>query len=410
MGEPPTRKYDLYSQAFFANAYRTFAQMREDDPVLLQPGLDGKTPIWFVSRYDDVAAILLDDERFVRDARTVLTAEELDAAGFSTSPVFQLIENHMLNKDRADHRRLRRLVTKAFTPRMVERLRPRVEEIAGDLLDRVQDRGRMDVVEDYAFPLPIIVIAELLGIPAADRGRFREWSNAVVTPDLSPDALDRFLERMSEFTNYLRALFAERRASPRHDLITALLQAEEAGDSLSEPELFSMVVLLIVAGHETTVGLIGNAVLTLLRQSEHMAALRDDPDRIPETIEEILRYDGPVDRALNRWAAEDVEVGDKLIRRGDSVIVLLNSANHDPARFEAPEAFSPERTDNRHIAFGRGPHYCLGAPLARLEADVALRTLLLRLPTLRLATDADELRWREVPLFRSLTALAVEWN
>jgi cytochrome P450 len=397
------RKYELYGDEFRARAYETFAEMREHDPVFSQPGLDGTTPIWFVTRYDEAVAVLLDEERFVRDAALALTPEELSD---TLAGGFEFIENHMLNKDGDDHRRLRRLVTKAFTPRMVEQLRPRIQEIADELIDNVEGRGEMDLVEEFAFPLPITVIAELLGVPAADRDRFRVWSDAIMTPAFSPDELKRFKQAMDDFVAYLRELFDRRRAEPTEDLISALLQAEDGGDTLSEEELFSMVILLITAGHETTVGLIGNAVLALLQHPEQVAALEQDPGRV---IEEALRYDGPIERTLNRWAATDVTLGGKTIRRGENVIVILGSADRDPARFARPDAFDVEReTDAKHIAFGRGSHYCLGAPLARLEGEIALTTLFRRLPGLSLASD--ELAWRPVPLFRSLVSLRVAWR
>jgi cytochrome P450 len=403
------RKYDLYSDAFRAQTYSTFARMRAEAPVLCQPGLDGETMIWFVTRHDDVVTVLLDDERFVRDPSLALSPEQLEQSTDRMPESFAFIEQHMLNRDGADHRRLRRLVTKAFTPRMVEELRPRIEEIASELLDAVQARGEMDVVEEYAFPLPITVIAELLGIPVADRDRFRRWSNAIVTPAFGPDALAEFGGLMVDFVAYLRALFERRRSEPSDDLISALLQVRDGGDALSEQELFSMVVLLIVAGHETTVNLIANAVLALLEHPEELAELRREPARVPAAIEECLRFDGPVERALNRWAAADVELGGHTIRRGDDVIVVLGSANRDPERFADPDVLDIGREDKKHVAFGRGSHYCLGAPLARLEGEVALTALLRRLPDMRLAVPREELRWRPVPLFRSLVSLPVSW-
>jgi len=405
------RKYDLYSDEFRANTYETFARMREQDPILCQPGIDGETPIWFVTRYDDAVAVLLDDERFVRDPALAFTADELKTATEGLPESFAFVEQHMLNKDGDDHRRLRRLVTKAFTPRMVEQLRPRIQEIADDLIDRVEASGEMELVEDFAFPLPITVIAELLGVPAADRDRFRTWSNAIVTPALQPDALARFGELMSEFVAYLHRLFEERRAAPGDDLVSGLLQAEDGGDTLSEQELFSMVVLLITAGHETTVSLIGNAVLALLQQPHQLEALRDDPQLVPNAIEELIRYDGPVERTLNRWAATDVELGGHTIGRGQSVIVILGAADRDPTRFDDADRLDVTRpASGRHLGFGRGSHYCLGAPLARLEAEVALTTLLGRLPGLTLAVEPHEVAWRPVPLFRSLVALPVRWT
>jgi cytochrome P450 len=403
------RKYDLYSDEFRRRTYETFAQMRADDPVFCQPGVDGETMIWFVTRHDDVVRVLLDDERFVRDPALALPPDQLAAFQSGMPESFAFIDQHMLNRDGIDHRRLRRLVTKAFTPRMVERLRPRIEEIADGLIDAVEARGTMDIVEQYAFPLPITVIAELLGIPVADRDRFRRWSNAIVTPALGAEAFAEFAALMNDFVAYLHELFERRRAEPADDLVSALLQVREGGDALSEQELFSMVVLLIVAGHETTVNLISNATLALLEHPDELARLRDDPARVPAAIEECLRYDGPVERALNRWAAVDVELGGHTIRRGDGVIVILGSANRDPERFPDPDVIDLDRDDTKHVAFGRGSHYCLGAPLARLEGEIAIATLLRRLRGLRLAVPRDELHWRPVPLFRSLAALPVAW-
>jgi cytochrome P450 len=402
------RKYDLYSDEFRADTYATFARMRENDPVFCQPGVDGETPIWFVTRYEDAEAVLLDDERFVRDPRLALPPEQL-RQGLPEFVAF--IDSNMLNRDGDDHRRLRRLVSKAFTPRMIEQLRPRIQEIADALIDPVSTVGEMELVSDFAFPLPITVIAELLGVPVADRARFREWSAAMVTPALAAAEAEQADASLTAFVEYLLALFAERRQKPGEDLVSALVAVEDGGDTLSEEELCSMVALLIVAGHETTVSLIGNATLALLTHPEQRASIERDPLLLPRAVEELIRYDGPVERTLNRWAAADVELRGQKIRRGELVMVVLGAADRDPERFEDPDALdlAAER-EARHLGFGRGPHFCLGAPLARLEAEIALATLFRRLPGLRLAISQDELRWRPVPLFRSLVALPVAWD
>ena len=406
-----SRKYDLYSQDFFANAYATFAEMRKNDPVVCQPGLDGETPIWFVTRYEEAEAVLLDDERFVRDPRLAFTRDRLAAFMADFPEALEWVDSHMLNRDGDDHRRLRRLVSKAFTPRMIEQLRPRIQEIADDLLDPVVAAGEMELVSTFAFPLPITVIAELLGVPAADREKFREWSDAFVRPALEPDEQARTLESMAQFVVYLQELFETRRDEPGEDLVSALVAVEDGGDTLSPQELSSMVSLLIVAGHETTVSLIGNAMVALLTHPEQRALLESDPSLFPRAVEELIRYDGPVERTLNRWAAVDVELGGQTIRRGESVIVILGAGDRDPERFDAPDEldFTAAR-GARHLGFGRGSHFCLGAPLARLEAEIALATLLRRLPGLRLAIAPEELRWRPVPLFRSLVELPVAWD
>jgi len=403
-----SRKYDLYSSDFRETTHETYARMRRDDPVLNQPGIDGETPIWFVTRYDDVVAVLLDDERFVVDPTLAMAAEELEERDDLIGD--ERVSQSLLTRDGEDHRRLRRLVSKAFTPRMVEQLRPRIEEVANELLDATEGRGSMDLVDEYAFPLPIIVIAELLGIPAEDRDRFRTWSNTFVLPALTPELQEQARIHTEEFIAYLDHLFAARRADPTDDLVSALVQAEEAGDRLSENELYSMAVLLIVAGHETTVSLITNSVLALLTYPDVLAEVRADPALLPAAVEELLRFDSPVERAITRWAAADVELGGHCIARGDLVIAVIGSANRDEERFPNADSLDLRRADAKHVGFGRGIHYCLGAPLARVEAEIALRTLSSRLPSLRLAIAEDELYWRPIPLFRSLASLPVAWD
>ena len=405
------RRYDLYSHEFRVATHETYARMREESPVHLQPGLDGETPIWFVTRYDDVVALLTDSERLVVDPTLAVTPDELAArvAGSSLEPDERVNEN-LLSRDGADHRRLRRLVTKAFTPRMVEQLRPRIQGIANDLVDRVAEQGSMELVDDFAFPLPITVIAELLGIPAEDQKRFREWSNSFVLPPMTPELQEQLARHTDEFVAYLDDLFASRRAEPTDDLVTALVKAEDAGDHLSENELYSMVVLLIVAGHETTVSLITNAVLALLSNPSQLAELRADRSLLPSAVEELLRYDSPVERTITRWAAADVELGGESIRRGELVIAVVGSANRDGSQFADPDSLDVRREGGKHVGFGRGPHFCLGAALARLETEIALATLLERLPNLRLAIAEDELYWRPIPIFRSLASLPVAWD
>ena len=406
-----TQRYDLYSHEFRATTHETYARMRAESPVHLQPGLDGETPIWFVTRYDDVVALLTDNERFVLDPTLALTPEELAALRHGGPEPDQRVNENLLSKDGADHRRLRRLVTKAFTPRMVEQLRPRIQEIADGLIDRVADRGSMELVDDFAFPLPITVIAELLGIPVEDQRRFREWSNSFVLPALTPELQEQLARHTDEFVAYLDDLFARRRAEPTEDLVTALVQAEDAGDHLSENELYSMVVLLIVAGHETTVSLITNATLALLSNPDQIAELRADPSLMPEAVEELLRYDSPVERTIARLVAADGELGGRVLRRGDFIIAVVGSANRDDAQFPDADSLDVRReAAGKHVGFGRGPHYCLGAPLARLETEIALETLFRRLPNLRLAIADDDLYWRPIPIFRSLASLPVAWD
>lgn len=405
------RKYDLYSQAFYQQSHQVFARMRREDPVFQQPGITGEYPIWFVTRYAEVEQVLLDDKTFVRDPNLALPPEEAARLLDIGNPqIDALLNNHMLNKEGEDHRRLRSLVSKAFTPRVIQNMRPRIQDIADELIDQVAPHGRMELIGQYAYPLPITVIAELLGIPLEDRPRFRAWSNAVVAPALTPEERQESLRLLQELVAYMQALVVARRQDPGEDLLSGLIHAEEQGDRLNESELFSMLSLLIVAGHETTVSFIGNAVLALLRNPDQLDALMGDPGRMATAVEELLRYDSPVERALTRWVARDVELAGQQLRRGDLIIAVPGSANRDEARFPHPAGLDLQRQPNPHLAFGKGVHYCLGAPLARLEGEVALNTLFRRLPGLELDIDPEELRWREVPLFRSLERLPVRWR
>ena len=399
-------KYDLYSQYFRKHAYEIFSTMRENDPILHQPGLDGKTMFWFFSRYEDVEAVLRDDKHFVLDPKLVLEPEEYQRR---RDPLSSKLYNHLLDKEGEDHRRLRSLVTQAFTPRRVAGLRPRIQAIADQLIDQMvaSSAPTADLVDSYAFPLPITVIAELLGIPVEDQEKFRRWSDVFVTPALTPEAQQQFSQEMQDFITYLSQLFADRRQQPRDDLVSALLQAEEAGDHLSTEELFSMLVLLIIAGHETTVSLIGNAAVQLLTHPDLLARLKAHPDQMPQAVEELLRFEAPVERAIIRHVAQDVVVGGQALKRGEMVIVWLGSANRDEKVFPDPDRLNIDRETKAHIAFGKGVHYCLGAPLARLEGEIALNTLFRRLPDLRLAVSQDELEYRLVPLFHAYTHIPV---
>ena len=405
------RKYELYSKEFRQNSHAVFARMRADDPVFKQIGLDGKTLIWFVTRYDDVQQVLLDDTHFVLDAKLVFNEEERKRLFGEPDPqIDSMLNNNMLNRDGEDHRRLRSLVSKAFTPKVIQNMRPRIEAIAGELLDKVQANGGMELVSDYAFPLPITVIAELLGIPLDNQNQFRIWSNAFVRPAITEEEQKETFVLLQEFVGYMQKLVAERRLHPGDDLLSRLIHVEEAGDRLNESELFSMLSLLIVAGHETTVSLIGNTVLALLQNPDVHKEMIADPDLIPAALEEFLRYDAPVERSLTRIVADDIEFGGQQLNKGDLIIAILGSANRDDAQFESPTALNIHRKPNTHIAFGKGVHYCLGAPLARLEGEIALRTLFDRIPDLSLDTTFEELEWRDVPLFHSLVRLPVKWN
>lgn len=399
-----TPQLDVLSPAFKADPYPTYAQLREYAPVYRAVLPDG-VPVWIVTRYNDVQAVLK-DERFSKNYRRAMTPEQL--AQLPPVPdMFLTLNNNLLAHDPPDHTRLRTLVSKAFTPRMVDQLRPRIQQLANDLLDQVQPRGQMDLLTDYAFPLPITVICEMLGIPVADRDQFRRWSNVLVSSTSALEDAPEVLQAGGEFARYLLALVAERRAAPQADLVSGLIAAEEQGDTLSEDELLGMIFLLLVAGHETTVNLIGNGMLALLQHPDQLAKLKAEPSLIKGAIEELLRYNGPVETSTERFALEDVTLEDVTIAKGDMVLVVLASADRDASQFADPDTLDIERTNNRHLAFGHGIHFCLGAPLARLEGQIAISTLLRRMPKLQLAVPAAELVWRPGLLLRGLQQLPV---
>ena len=405
-------QYDLFGPEFKADPYPTYKALRSEQPLCRRVNADGKA-IWFVTRYADVAAILRDHTRFVKNVQQTMTPAER-AALPPTPELIHLLSNHMLNLDPPDHTRLRSLVSKAFTATVVNRMAERIQRMADALVDKVQARSAMDLIDDFAYPLPINVIADLLGIPLRDQGRFRQWSQAFVTPSVNvlrnTKKAQKAKRLMEDFTGYMGALFAQRRAQPQADLISALLQTEEAGDKLREEELFSMLILLIVAGHETVVDLISNGVLALLQHPDQLQLLQQQPARLDAAIEEIVRYDGPVERATVRFAAQDVAMDGHLIQRGDAVNLILAAADRDPAQFANPDQFEIDRANNRHLGFGLGVHYCLGAPLGRLEGKIAISTLFRRLPNLRLAVPLDTLRWRKVPILRGLQHMPVVWE
>jgi cytochrome P450 len=398
---------DLFSPTFKAHPYPIYAQLRSTTPVHRVSLPDGRD-VWMVTRYEDVVGVLK-DERFAKDWRKVMTPEQL-AQVPPIPEVLRPLSNNMLGTDPPDHERLRSLVSKAFTPRLIERMRPRVQELADALLDAIEDQREMDLIDDYAFPLPIAVIAELLGVPAEDRCKFREWSDAAVSGNATQEYMQKILiPHMQAFTDYLRAMFEEKRKNPKDDLVSALIQAEEAADKLSEDELLGIVFLLLIAGHETTVNLIGNGMLALLKHPDQYQKLKEDPSLIKPAIEELLRYDGPVETSTERFAKEDVAIGETVIPKGEMVMVVIAAADHDPERFSEPDTLDITRTDNRHLAFGKGIHFCLGAPLARMEGQIAINTLLHRIPKLRLKGSRESLVWRPSLMLRGLKGLPVEF-
>lgn len=394
---------DLASPHFKADPYPFYARLRTEAPVH-PTTLPGKQPAWLVTRYEDVLGVLK-DERFAKDR-----ALALDRQGRARQPwvpaLLKPLARNMLDLDGSDHTRLRALVQKAFTPRLIEQLRQRVQVIADELLDAVPATGHLDLIRDFALPLPVTVISDLLGVPADSRQQFHRWSRRIVAI-AAPRDIPQALPAIWLFMRFLRRLCAIRRAEPQDDLISALIQVQEAGDSLSEDELLAMVFLLLVAGHETTVNLIGSGILALLQHPEQLTLLRQESTPPKSAIEELLRYTSPVDIATERFARESVSIAGTMIPRGEQVLAVVGSANRDEQQFSHPEALDLAREPNRHLALGQGAHYCLGAPLARLEGQIAIGTLLRRAPALRLTVPIEGLRWRRGLFLRGLERLPV---
>jgi cytochrome P450 PksS len=397
---------DLASPRFKANPYPFYARLRNEAPVWRTTLRDRRTA-WLITRYEDVAGVLK-DRTFAKDPLNAMDPEQ--RAKTPWVPGFlKPLERNMLDLDDPDHARLRALVSKAFTPRLVEQLRGRIEALCEELLDAMDRKGGRqggaELVADYALPLPATVIAELLGVPAQDHNKFHRWSSRMLSVSSSRDMM-RALPAALAFVRYLRKMFERRRIDPKDDLMTALVQAEEAGDKLSEDELLAMGFLLLVAGHETTVNLIASGTLALLENPEQMEKLKEDPLLIGPAVEELLRYTSPVDMATERYAREDVQVAGTTIPRGELVLAVLGSANRDERHFEHPDALDLARDPNRHLAFGRGGvHHCLGAPLARIEGQIAVGAFLRRFPEASLAVRPDSLRWRRGLFLRGLKRL-----
>jgi cytochrome P450 len=364
----------------YADPYPYYRLLREADPV----HFDAKRSTWLVALHEDVSALLRDDVR--------LSAEQ---GGPGTN---------MLGNDPPRHTRLRTLVSKAFTPRSVRRLTPRIHEIVDSLLDEAAAKGELDAIADFAYPLPITIIGEMLGVPADERGFFRQASTGVaLSMGYAQDshATARAAAGRGELYRYFEELVRRRRADPRDDLVTACIQAEDEGDRLNHQELLAMLLILLIGGHETTVNLIGNGLLALLRNPDQLELLRQEPlER--EATEELLRYDAP-SQYTGRVAREDFELRGRPIRTGQAVRMLLASANRDEAVFERADELNLKRTPNPHVSFGAGIHYCLGAELARLEGQIAISTIVRRFPKMALA--GSEVEWRRAPVLRGLEAL-----
>ncbi|EML6321019.1 cytochrome P450 [Bacillus cereus] len=392
---------NLASAQFKEDAYEIYKESRKKQPILFVNQVEiGKE--WLITRYED-ALPLLKDNRLKKDWTNVFS-QDIKNMYLSVDNSDHLT-THMLNSDPPNHSRLRSLVQKAFTPKMIAQLDKRIERIADDLISDIERKGTLNLVDDYSFPLPIIVISEMLGIPKEDQAKFRIWSHAVIASPETPEEIKETEKQLSEFITYLQYLVDIKRKEPKEDLVSALILAESEGHKLSARELYSMIMLLIVAGHETTVNLITNTVLALLENPNQLQLLKDNPKLIDSAIEEGLRYYSPVEVTTARWAAEPFQIHDQTIEKGDMVVIALASANRDETVFENPEIFDITRENNRHIAFGHGSHFCLGAPLARLEAKIAITTLFNRMPELQIKGDREEIKWQGNYLMRSLEEL-----
>jgi pimeloyl-[acyl-carrier protein] synthase len=392
-----TNDIDLSRVEFLANPFPTYHKLREANaPLWLAHG--GPTGgMWLVTRDHDVETLL-------KEAHTTK-----DATRFTPPEQVTPFDHNLLGKDPPDHTRLRALANQAFTPGRIKDLEPRIRHIVDELLAQVQPHGSMEFMADFALPLPVIVIAELLGVPPEDHDTFHAWSNQMVTGFDAVRRSEANVKHTQEATLALGQYFADlirrRRQQPRDDLISALTLARDAQDRLTEDELLAMCMLLLIAGHETTVNLLGNGLLTLLRHSTQLALLKNHPERLPSAVEEMLRFESPVQRATFRLTTEPFEIGGTTLEKGQQVSAVLGAANRDPAQFPQPDIFDITRQPNRHLAFGLGIHFCLGAPLARTEARIGFARLLEQLPNLQLVSQTPD--WSTNTFFRGLRTLPV---
>jgi len=396
----------LRSAGSLENPYPIYSVLRTVRPVLQVPipSYDGPG-MWMLTRYRDVHDVLRDPRFSVERIRAPLVRDNLARMPEFLRQSAQGLRS-MLIMDPPDHTRVRKLVNKAFTPKRIAALRAHVEALANELADAAREKGRFDLIHDIAEPLPAIVIAELLGVPARDHRQFRDWSSTLIAGFAAPSAEARAAstEAGRSLFAYLADTIAARRRAPREDLISAMIQAQEERDALTDAELLATSNLLLLAGHETTTNLIGNGMLALLREPDEWRRLCADPGLLPTAIEELLRYDGPV-QATVRVALEDVAIDEHVIPAGALVMVGIGAANHDPATFARPDELDLARDPNPHLAFGFGTHFCLGAPLARLEAQLAFEALTRRFPGLTLVDDTP--RYRPNPVLRGLQRLEV---
>ncbi|MGC0383145.1 cytochrome P450 [Streptomyces sp. SAI-195] len=407
----PSAAPELFTWEFATDPYPAYAWLRQHSPVhwtKLPSGVEA----WLVTRYSDAREALADGRLSKNPEHHAEDAGGKSKTGIPGERSANLM-THLLNIDPPDHTRLRRLVSKAFTPRRIAEFAPRVQQLTDDLIDGFASRGEVDLIHDFAFPLPIYAICDLLGVPPEDQDDLRDWAGMMIRHGGGQrGGVARSVKRIRA---YLSELIHRKRDDLGEDLISGLIRASDHGEHLTENEAAAMCFVLLFAGFETTINLIGNGVYTLMRHPRERARLqeaiqRGDAALLDTGVEELLRYDGPVELATWRFATEPLVIGRQRIAPGDPVLVVLAAANRDPARFTGPDALDLNRRDNQHLGYGHGIHYCLGAPLARLEGRTALETLLRRLPDLQLAADPDDLRWRGGLIMRGLRELPVRFT
>ena len=396
---------DITSSRHKADPYPFYARLRDQAPVCRVRIPPRRQEAWLVTRYDDVSS-LLKDSRLAKDASNALEPAALKRQ--LQPPAFlRPLTRNMLALDDPEHARLKKLVQQTFTPRRIEAMSERTQAIADELLDSLQHCAGFDLIKDYALPLPVTVISEMLGVPKADRARFARWSSTLITTPPRPVRMLMALPHMLAFTRYLKWLVAQKRRAPEDDLVSALVELQGAGGQLDGEELLAMIAILLSAGHETTTNLIGNGMLTLLRHPEQSERLRSDPGLIEAAVEELLRFESPAETSTHRYAREDLEIAGQRVPRGALVFGVIASANRDERVFTNANRLDLARNPNRHLSFGQGSHFCVGAALARMEGQVAIGTLFRRLPDLRLALDASQVAWRDGLVLRGLARLPV---
>lgn len=394
--------FDFYDESFITNPELTFQKLRNIAPIQ-QITLDDDFPIWLISRYEDITSVLR-DPRFIKspDNLRISTNEPLKGKTEKNTSAYILRRWHMLAKDPPQHTRLRDFSKKAFTPKIIKEMRSRIQQITDELIDNIYNTRKIDFIDDFAYQLPIIVISELLGLPIEDREKIRNWSDILIEIQVTEKNKQSINENSQAFTDYLKNVFALRRKIPGNDLISSFLKLEETEDHMTEDELYATIFLLIIAGHETTVNLISNGMHALLTHPEQLNLLKNNPHLIHSAVEEILRYNGPVLTSTLRLASVDIIINNIKIKKGEGVLALLSSANQDETQFDTPLRFDITRKPSQHLAFGYGIHFCIGAPLARLECEIALNTILKRLPNIKLDTESNLPKWRASTIVRGL--------